>query len=112
MTLGCGRRNPPPRTYKVEGVVVKSGEPYTAGGAIEFCHETLVGATSIGEIGPDGKFVLYTLTDQHKVEGAQEGSHTVTIIPASRQQNVQPIFLKKKYVVETADNKLTVDVDD
>ena len=111
---GCSQsKSPPPRTYKVEGIVVfKSGEIYTTGGAIEFRHETQSGATSIGEIQTNGKFVVRTLTGEHKVPGALEGPHTVTIIPASREQNVQPIFLKKKYVVAAGDNNLTIDVDD
>lgn len=93
-------------------MVSKSGETFTTGGAIEFRPDAQSDANSIGEIQPDGKFVLHTLTSQHKVPGAQEGPHSVTIIPASREQNVQPIFLKKKYVVAAGDNFLTVDIDD
>src|SRR4029079_17797565 len=109
---GCSRgapTEPPPTTYKVEGQVLQSGKPFAGGGAIEFLAD---GKRALGDIQADGTFVLRTLTAQHNVPGASEGSHTVTILPASKSQNVRPIVLKKKYVVAPKDNHLTIQVDD
>ncbi len=111
--VGCNRKTePPPITQKVGGTVVfKDAKPFSGGGTIEFRHETKSGATAISGILPDGKFDLFTMTAQHKVPGAQEGSYTVTITPASEDQNVQPINIKKKYVIAVGENELTVVID-
>jgi hypothetical protein len=109
---GCGRpapSEPAPTTYKVVGKVLKGSKPFTAGGAIEFIAD---GKRALGDIQPDGAFVLRTVTAQHNVTGAPDASYTVTIVPASQAQNVRPITLKKKYVVAPGDNQLTIQLDE
>lgn len=112
---GCssGRSEPKPTTQNVVGkVVLKDGSAFTKGGAVEFRHDEKEGVTAQGEIKPDGDFQLYTVTADHKVKGAVEGSYTVTIIPTAPDQNVQPITLNKKYSVSAGENQLTLVIGD
>ncbi len=112
---GCTKAHvePKPQTQKVDGkVVLKDGSAFTKGGAIEFRHDEKEGVSAQGEIKADGAFQLYTVTAQHKVIGAVEGSYTVTIIPPAPDQNVQPIAIRKKYSVAPGDNQLTVVIGD
>jgi hypothetical protein len=102
-----------PVTHKVTGkVIYKGGKAYSKSGAIEFRHETQSGATSIGEIQSDGSFELRTVTAHHRLVGALEGAHFVTIIPVSPNQDIQPILLAKKYAVAPGDNQLIVEIED
>lgn len=106
-SFGCGQApsEPLPKTYKVEGKILKKGQPYSGGGVIEFIAD---GKRSLGDIQPDGTFLLRTVTAQHNVAGASEGQHAVTILPASKDQSAAPISLKKKYAVTAGDNQLTI----
>ena len=113
--FGCSRGfvEVKPQTHKVEGkVTYKDGKAYTDGGAIEFRHTTTEGMSATGEIQPDGSFKLQTVTAQHKVPGAIEGTYQVTILPPAPDQNVRIISLQKKYDVVAGANQLTVFVDD
>src|SRR5688572_20071961 len=69
-------------THAVSGVVVaKDGRPI-AGGAIQFHGVEDPSLASIGEISPDGKFVLRTnLADGTKLPGAVAGNYRVTVFP-------------------------------
>jgi hypothetical protein len=108
--LGCGpEREQRPVTHKVSGTVVqRDGTAFTKGGVISFQHDTNQGITSRGEIKPDGTFRVYSLSANHKVDGAQEGPHSITILPASDDQQTAPLQLRRKYIVEQGDNNLTI----
>lgn len=111
--LGCNNRQlePKPETHKVTGtIVLKNGKSYAEGGSIQFQPEN--GASSMGIINEQGAFELYTVTADHRVEGALEGTHTVTIMPLSADQDGRSILLRKKYKVGPGDNNLTIVIED
>jgi len=109
--LGCARQTakPPPPTQKVEGIVLrKDGKPVTGGG-VEFRHATNPEFVSLGEVGADGRFTLRTMGGVSDAGGAQEGEHTVTYTPAaSKQEEMIPVTLSKKYTIKAGDNNITV----
>lgn len=108
--FGCGQTQSvtPPKTYMVEGVVVrKDGTPFP-GGMINFRPAAPSEFSSNGLIQDDGTFTLETIAGNAKVAGAQEGEHHVMVLPKGTTQDLKPIVLKKTYKVEPADNKITV----
>lgn len=109
--LGCARQSvkAPPPTQKAEGVVLrKDGKPVT-GGSVEFRHATNPEFVSLGNVGTDGRFTLRTMGGLSDAAGAQEGEHTVTYTPASaKQEEMIPITLSKKYVINSGENNITV----
>ena len=118
MLVGCSSnpsKEPVPSTHPVRGnVTLPGGKPFTQGGSISFQHDDDAkrGVTTSGEIdAKDGSFTLHSVTAQHKVPGAQEGAHSVTIIPKSTDQSVQPIQLRKKYVIKAGANRLNVEIE-
>lgn len=108
---GCGRGDPqpaPPPTFVVKGTVLgKDGKPFS-GGVLDFRLETRSEFSSRGQIRPDGHFELFTIVGNKKIQGAQEGTYSVTIFPISKEQGALPIHLKKKYTVKPEDNDLTI----
>ncbi|MCI0637653.1 MAG: hypothetical protein L0Y72_08380 [Gemmataceae bacterium] len=110
--LGCGGGRPAveiPRLFPVSGIVLqKNGKPYTGAGLISFEHLQKGEFSATGTIQPDGAFLLMTSVGNSREPGAMEGVHTVTIVPASEDQDVQPIVLKKRYLVEKCPNEITV----
>ena len=71
-------------TYAVKGKVVqKSGQPYTAGGAIQFKSTVDPARVSTGEIKPDGSFSISLVHENELLPGSIEGPHRVTVIGPS-----------------------------
>jgi hypothetical protein len=111
VVTGCGpqQRAATPTTHKVEGKIVqRNGAPYTGGGLISFQHQTQHGVTCNGLIKPDGSFALHSITADHKVPGALEGTYVVSVLPDSQSQDVQAVRLSKTYAVQPGGNDLTI----
>jgi hypothetical protein len=110
--LGCGRDAPAaPATFRAGGQVkYKDGRP-VSGGTIEFRSLDNPSVTTIGAIGPDGKFTLHTLVGSQKVPGAQEGKHLVTVIPQAMTKKVKPVILPEIYEVKRGENVFEIRID-
>ena len=113
--VGCsqGPVEPKPVTHKVTGRIVhQDGKDYSGRGVIQFVHATKDGVRAISDVKADGSFELYTLTAQHKVPGAEEGTYKVTIIPHSddQTQSVPSIPVAEPIEVSAGDNKLNVKI--
>lgn len=109
---GCNSAptTPPPATHAVTGKVVqKDGQPYTAGGAIQFKSTVDTSRIATGEIKPDGSFSISLVHENNLLSGMAEGPHRVTVIGPSGADQVVPIYeLKTIYTVEPKDNVLTI----
>jgi len=76
----CGSEPKPPRVYPVKGTVLfTDGQPVTRG-TVEFRSTEEQAPTSLGNLGPDGSFSLYTLANSRRYAGALEGPHKVTVV--------------------------------
>jgi hypothetical protein len=112
--VGCGKEELP-KSYPVQGKVVrKDGQPYT-GGVVVFDSLVRHGYQGSGEIGEDGSFTLKTIAirsdgSSELIDGAIEGECTVSIIPPNQGR----IFvLKKTYTVNpTINQDVIVNADD
>lgn len=109
---GCSLSSttPPPAIHAVSGKVVqKNGEPYTAGGAIQFKSTTDSSRVATGEIKPDGSFTIGTVHENDVLAGSIAGPHRVTVIGPSGADQVSPIYdLKTVYTIEPKENVLTI----
>ena len=113
--VGCNRGpvEPTPITHKVTGRIThQDGKEYSGRGVIQFVHATKDGVRAISEVKTDGSFELHTLTAQHKVLGAEEGTYNVTIIPHSDDQtkSVPSISVAEPYIVSAGENTITVKI--
>jgi hypothetical protein len=87
----------------------KNGQPYTAGGAIQFKSTVDSSRVATGEIKPDGSFSISLVHENELLPGSIEGAHRVTVIGPSGADQVSPIYdLKKPYTVEPKENDLTI----
>src|SRR5688572_13458653 len=76
--------SPSPTTFAVRGKVEqKDGQPYTAGGAIQFKSTVDPARVGTGEIKPDGSFSINLVHENELLAGSIEGPHQVTIIGPS-----------------------------
>ena len=113
LAAGCSKEEMP-KTYIVQGKVIrKDGQPYK-GGAIMFRSLSNRELQAYAEIFEDGTFKLHTLghTKQghaRKLEGTIEGEFQVSIEPPGGR----PAWLKKTYHIEAKQkNDITVVADD
>ncbi|MCI0379445.1 MAG: hypothetical protein L0215_17695 [Gemmataceae bacterium] len=110
--LGCSGGRPAveaPRLFPVSGIILqKNGKPYTGAGLISFEHVQKGEFSATGMIQPDGAFLLMTSAGNSRKPGAMEGLHNVTVMPASQDQDMQPLVLKKQYFVDKGANDITI----
>jgi hypothetical protein len=118
LAAGCDKTKMP-QTYPVTGTVAfADGEPIKGGdrgGAVEFQSATDPELRISGQIKEDGTFALQTLKDKTKVEGAPEGSYTVTFLPPKREDGrlllPQPVKLPQTFQVEAKENHFDIKID-
>jgi hypothetical protein len=115
LAAGCGGKTEMPQTYPVTGTVAfADGEPIK-GGAVEFKSATDPALRISGQIKEDGTFTLQTLKDKTKVEGAPEGSYTVTFLPPKTEDGrllMPPADLRQTLQVEPkGDNHFVIKID-
>jgi hypothetical protein len=101
-----------PKTYPVSGkVVYQDGQPVT-GGMVQFRPARHAGLTTVGEIQPDGHFALTTVYKSQRLDGAIEGKHEVTVMPAIQER--QPVawlgVVEHIYRVTPGENYFTIEV--
>jgi hypothetical protein len=93
--VGCHRRSTNlPQTFPVAGQVTRTdGEPLS-GGAIYFRSPSHPALEATAEIGPDGRFELYTMAEGERLSGAVAGEHEVTVVPPGTPQDIMPAAVK------------------
>lgn len=106
--IGCSQ--PPavqhPPTYPVSGRVVRKSGQVVAKGAVQFRPLADTTKSAIGEIQPDGSYVLQSVFGNELVPGAVEGEHEVTVIPILEGSHARDaILLPKPHKVEPRDNQ-------
>lgn len=111
---GCRSRAPNlPPLHKVHGQVVFKGGGPLPGGSIQFQSSAHPSLTIRGDIGKDGKFVLFTLAENKKMAGAPEGDHHVIVVPAQTENQVNEVVVVVQpfCTVKPGDNTLTIEVE-
>lgn len=116
LASGCAKMEEMPKTFVVQGKVVrKDGKPFTGGGAIMFRPLSNHELQAYGEIAENGTFTLHTLghtKDGHarRLDGTIEGEFQVQIEPPMGKG--RPFWLSKSYRIEPNEkNEITVVVD-
>ncbi len=113
LVAGCGGGDDLPKTFPVRGkVVFKDGQPLTRG-VVHFRTNDFPSLRTVGEVQPDGTFVVVTHANGRRSPGAVAGSHRVTVLPSSgADQSAPAVQLPKPFVVnETDDNQFQIAID-
>ena len=110
---GCGARPATdlPKTYPVTGNVFDVSNRPMTGGFVEFQSKTDQNVMAIGNIQPDGSFVVSTYIDGTEVTGAVPGEHAVTVHPPQLEHGgAEPIHIRQTYIVEAKANEITLNL--
>ncbi|MBN9119563.1 MAG: hypothetical protein J0I06_10465 [Planctomycetes bacterium] len=105
--VGCGGgTGAGPPTYPVSGEVFRGGKP-AAGGTVQFVHQTEPDVRAVGEIGPDGKFSLFTMAGAEKRTGAVAGEYKAVLVFTA---NDPPFHPKTVFRVEPRENAFKIEL--
>ena len=113
LTTGCAK-GPRVKVYPVTGTVVYRGGAPLTGGSISFQPVDNSAHSVTGTIKDDGTFVLHTLIQNAKLEGAAEGVYRVTImppLPPDHKTAVTPITPNQTFQVAPKENQFRIEVD-
>jgi hypothetical protein len=81
-------------------------------GAIQFQAQSEAnGLTSLGEIGPDGDFTLYTLHQDQRLAGVPQGTYKATILSRAQNQEQDIYQLPQTFTVEGKENHFRIELD-
>ena len=99
---GCGGPEGP-ATHPAGGRVVYAGGAPMPGGMVQFLPQG-GGDSTLGAVGKDGAFTLFTLADGKKFPGAVAGNYRVTVLPplgsgSAGQAAPRPMTLSGMYTV-------------
>jgi hypothetical protein len=75
---------------------------------LEFRALDPIGVNVTGAIQPDGKFSLYTLADERKIDGAPEGKYEVTVMLPAKDQKSEFRILPDPYLVKPEENHFVI----
>lgn len=103
---GCEKKAPAPPTYPVHGEVFRGGKP-AANGTVQFVHQTEPDVRAVGEIGPDGKFSLFTMEGNEKRPGAVAGEYKAVLVFSASDPAFHP---KTTFKVEPRENTFRIDL--
>jgi hypothetical protein len=108
LLAGCGSasKEAPPQAYPVTGEVLRGGKP-AGNGTIQLVHQTEQGTRAVGEVGPDGKFTLSTITGNESRPGAVPGDYKAVVIFNPNELPLQP---KTVFKIEPRENVIKVEV--
>jgi hypothetical protein len=110
-----------PKTYPASGsVVYQGGKPIRGGGSIQFVSADDPALRIVGDIRPNGSFVLRTVKDSEQSPGAPVGEYDVTIHPAPAagvrgaeaggQRAVEPIAATRKQKIHAGENQMKIEI--
>jgi len=105
---GCGSKSKEdlPQAYPVTGEVFRAGKLATMG-TVQFVHQTEPTTKAVGEIGPDGKFTLNTITGSESRPGAVPGEYKAVLVFTASDPAFHP---KTVFKVEPRENTFKVEV--
>ena len=103
---GCSKKDCGPQTYPVSGEVFRRGKPVTSG-TVQFVHQTEPNIRAVGEIGPDGKFVLCTLVGNENRSGAVVGEYKAVLVLSAQDPAFHP---KTMFKVEPQVNTFKIEL--
>ena len=104
LSAGCSEKSAEFPTYPVSGEVVRAGKP-APGGTVQFVHQTEPGVRAVGEIGPDGRFTLSTLSGSEKRSGAVPGEYKAVLVFSASEPPVHP---RAVFKVEPRENTFRI----
>jgi hypothetical protein len=87
--VGCAGKDPGPATYPVSGEVFR-GKKLAANGTVQFIHRTEPDVRAVGEVGPDGRFSLFTFVGDEKRPGAVAGEYRAVLVFAASDPAFHP----------------------
>jgi hypothetical protein len=111
----CDRPPPPPKTFPVRGTIAFTDGGAPSAGTIEF-RSVADSLAALGQVQADGSFSLSTLAGAAKLDGAVEGQHRVTFVPAPAKGEMQstalPVSLAEPIAVRSdAENNFKIKID-
>jgi hypothetical protein len=117
LLVGCTgdkKKDDLPSTHPVKGSVLDTKGNPLKGGSVQFESGKPGDATVVGNISPDGTFVIKTFRDKSEREGAPEGEYQVTIQFPLGEGNAgappPPVTLTTRFKVEPKENTLNIDL--